>query len=126
LHPPQHLKDQLLLNGKNNLVLRQVALAMMQPTHNSMPAGGSVGSPANSAVNAAALLAAVQQQKQQQQQPNAQYATYATTNPPGATNSANGATSQSAQLLSAATLSNATLVCHHFFVLFLFPSLFQK
>jgi len=33
LHPPQHLKDQLLQNGKNNLVLKQVALAMMHQQH---------------------------------------------------------------------------------------------
>lgn len=37
LHPPQHLKDQLLQNGKNNLVLRQVALAMMHQQQQTNP-----------------------------------------------------------------------------------------
>ncbi|RNA39190.1 muscleblind 2 isoform X1 [Brachionus plicatilis] len=58
LHPPQHLKDQLLQNGKNNLVLRQVALAMMQQ-HNQQPL--------NPAVNPSVLAANPQL---------AQYATY--------------------------------------------------
>lgn len=55
LHPPQHLKDQLLQNGKNNLVLRQVALAMMhqqqQQQTNSQPTAALIAAAAAAAAN---------------------------------------------------------------------------
>lgn len=54
LHPPQHLKDQLLQNGKNNLVLRQVALAMMHQQQQTNP---QVPQAATAALLAAAAAA---------------------------------------------------------------------
>lgn len=101
LHPPQHLKDQLLQNGKNNLVLRQVALAMMQQQHQQQPGNGNT--------NAAALLA-VNAIPAQANTPLAQYATF-TTNSTGATpNGAPVTNTPTAQIIPASALANAGLV----------------
>ncbi len=98
MHPPQHLKDQLLQNGKNNLVLRQVALAMMQQQQQQQ----------HQQTNASNLMAAAALSNSSTQAANTptQYATFATSpSAIGATTNSAGAT----QIIPA-TLHNGTIL----------------
>lgn len=105
MHPPQHLKDQLLQNGKNNLVLRQVAIAMMQQQQQNP----SQQNPVPNQTTAALLAANVIQNGGNP--PLAQYATFAN-NPSGAQHAINhnAANNQTTHLINASTLANAGLV----------------
>jgi hypothetical protein len=97
LHPPQHLKDQLLQNGKNNLVLRQVALAMMQQQQHQQTSASNLMT-----ANAATLT----NTSTQAANTPTQYATFATSpNAIGATSNSAGAS----QLIPA-TLHNGTIL----------------
>lgn len=106
MHPPQHLKDQLLQNGKNNLVLRQVALAMMQQQqqqqHQQTNASNLM------AANAAAAAALANSSTQAANTPT-QYATFATSpSAIGATTNSAGATQIIPATLHNGTILNAT------------------
>ncbi|KIH69623.1 hypothetical protein ANCDUO_00041 [Ancylostoma duodenale] len=37
LHPPQHIKDQLLINGRNNLALKNLISAQLNQTATGQP-----------------------------------------------------------------------------------------
>jgi len=101
LHPPQHLKDQLLQNGKNNLVLRQVALAMMQQQQQHPHTNASN----LMAANAAAAAALANSSTQAANTPT-QYATFATS-PSAISATANSA---GATQIIPATLHNGTIL----------------
>ena len=45
LHPPQHLKEQLLQNGRNNLIIRQLQMQALSQAIPPMGSMGSMGSP---------------------------------------------------------------------------------
>ncbi|CAJ0583290.1 unnamed protein product, partial [Mesorhabditis spiculigera] len=56
LHPPQHIKDQLLINGRNNLAIRNLLCSQFQPSSQPLAAAP---------VNPLAQIIAAQQQATQ-------------------------------------------------------------